>query len=179
MESTSPHFVVMRGHVPGIFGQIRFMSLKILGIRKRVRGHDAGSEVPALEPSGWKPMAGSPPRRVEVRVEILNITEMAGRVRARLVFAVLSVGVMVFALSPATAGAQQVTDAQYNSTLQLLQSGGGGGGGGDQPSSAPSSGDLPFTGLDVAALLAVGAALAVAGFLLWRRSRTPAGEVGA
>ena len=39
--------------------------------------------------------------------------------------------------------------------------------------------ELPFTGLDVAALFVVGAALAVAGYLLWRRSRTETGEVGA
>ena len=110
-----------------------------------------------------------------MRVEILNITEMAGRARARLVFAVLSVGVMVFALSPATAGAQQVTDAQYNSTLQLLQSGG------EPPSNPPSSStsELPFTGLDVMVLFAVGAALALAGFVLWRRSRIATGEIGA
>jgi hypothetical protein len=109
-----------------------------------------------------------------VRVDILKITEMAGRVRARLVFAVLTVGVLAFALSPATAGAQQVTDAQYNSTLQLLQSG--------QPPSPPSQGGaeggLPFTGLDIAGLFAVGAVLALAGFVLWRRSRTT-GEVRA
>ena len=109
-----------------------------------------------------------------MRVEILNITEIAGRVRARLAFAVLSVGVTVFALSPATAGAQQVTDAQYNSTLQLLQSGG------EPPSNPPSStSDLPFTGLDVMSLFAVGAALALAGFVLWRRSRISTGEIGA
>jgi hypothetical protein len=110
-----------------------------------------------------------------VRVGILDITKVASRVRARLVFAVLTIGTLAIALSPATAGAQQVTDAQYNSTLQLLQSGG-------QPPSPPSStseGGLPFTGLDVVALFAVGAALALAGIVLWRRSRSTAGEVGA
>ena len=78
-------------------------------------------------------------------------------------------------VGPASAGAQQVTDAQYNSTLQLLQSGG-------QPPSSPGSSPsqgLPFTGLDVVALFAVGLALALAGLLLWRRSRTHTGEVRA
>jgi hypothetical protein len=133
--------------------------------------------VPALEPSGRKPMTGSPPWRVEVRVEILNITDLASRVRARLAFIGLTVGALMLALSPATAGAQQVsesTDAQYNSTLQLLQSGG------EPPANPPSStSDLPFTGLDVMGLFAVGAVLALAGFVLWRRSRTVTGEVGA
>ena len=105
----------------------------------------------------------------------LNITTLAGRVRTRFAFLGLTVGALVLGLSPATAGAQQVTDAQYNSTLQLLQSGG-------QPPSGPSpdsSAGLPFTGLDVVGLFAVGAVLALAGFVLWRRSRTVAGEVGA
>ena len=101
-----------------------------------------------------------------MRVEILDITEMAGRLRTRLVLIGLTVGALVLALSPATAGAQQVTDAQYNSTLQLLQSGGG-----QPPSSSPTEGGLPFTGLDVVALFAVGAVLALAGYVLWRRSR--------
>ena len=109
-----------------------------------------------------------------MRVEILNIKDLASRVRARLVFTVLTVGALSLALSPAVAGAQQVTDAQYNSTLQLLQSGG------SPPSPPPSSSSgLPFTGLDVVALFAVGAVLALAGFVLWRRSRGVAGEVGA
>jgi len=113
-----------------------------------------------------------------VRVEILDITKVASRVRARLVFAVLTIGTLAIALSPATAGAQQVsdsTDAQYNSTLQLLQ----GGGQSPSPPSSTSEGGLPFTGLDVVALFAVGALLALAGIVLWRRSRTTAGEVGA
>lgn len=105
----------------------------------------------------------------------MDITKLASRVRARVVLAVLTIGSLAIALSPATAAAQQVTDAQYNSTLQLLQ-----GGGGTPPSpTTPSSGSgLPFTGLDVVALFAVGAALALAGIVLWRRSRTT-GEVGA
>jgi hypothetical protein len=111
---------------------------------------------------------------VEVRVDTLNITEIADRVRARFGFVVLTVGALVLGLSPATAGAQQVTDAQYNSTLQLLQSGG------EPPPSheAASGSGLPFTGLDVMALFAVGAVLALAGLVLWRRSRTT-GEAGA
>ncbi len=111
-----------------------------------------------------------------MRVEILDITELAGRLRARLVFVVLTVGALTFALSPAIAGAQQVsdsTDAQYNSTLQLLQSGG------QPPPSQETSQGLPFTGLDVLALFAVGAALALVGFVLWRRSRTGTSDVGA
>jgi hypothetical protein len=101
----------------------------------------------------------------------LNITGFAGRVHLRVALFVVAASAFLL-LGPAAAGAQQVTDAQYNSTLQLLQSGG-------QPPSSPPSSGLPFTGLDVVALFAVGAALAVAGFVLWRRSRTGAAEVGA
>ena len=108
-----------------------------------------------------------------MRVYTLNITEIAGRAKLRLAFFVTAVSAFLL-LGPATAGAQQVTDAQYNSTLQLLQSGG------QPPSSTPSpSSGLPFTGLDVLALFAVGAALALAGVLLWRRSRTQTSEAGA
>jgi hypothetical protein len=114
----------------------------------------------------------------EVRVDTLNTAQILGRVRVRVALFVAATSALLL-VGPAAAGAQQVdtTDAQYNSTLQLLQSGG-------QPpsspgsSSAPSSG-LPFTGLDVVALFAVGAALALAGYLLWRRSRTQTGEVRA
>ena len=108
-----------------------------------------------------------------VRVYTLKITEIAGRAHVRVASFVLAASAFLL-LGPATAGAQQVeaTDAQYNSTLQLLQSGG-------QPPSSPPEGGLPFTGLDVVALFAVGAALALAGFLLWRRSRAHTGAAGA
>ena len=80
----------------------------------------------------------------------------------------------MLALGPATAGAQEVTDAQYNSTLQLIQQGGNQG----SPPAGESSSGLPFTGLDVVAMFAVGAALALAGYMLWRRSRSVQTEVG-
>ncbi len=114
-----------------------------------------------------------PPWRVEVRVEILDITHIASRVRARLGFLIVGVGSLMLVLSPATAGAQQVTDAQYNSTLQLLQSGGE-----PPPNNPPPAEGLPFTGLDVLVLFGVGAALAAAGFFLWRHSRTSTTEIG-
>ena len=105
-----------------------------------------------------------------MRVITLNISKIADGARARsaaVVFAVTSLAL----IGPATAGAQQVTDAQYNSTLQLIQQGN------DQPPSDSSASGLPFTGLDVVTLFAVGIALALAGLVLWRRSRTS--EVGA
>ena len=117
-------------------------------------------------------MTRIPPRKVEVRVNTLTTTQIAGRVRARSATIVFAATVALLALGPAVAGAQQVTDAQYNSTLQLIQQGN------DQPPADSSASGLPFTGLDVVALLAVGLGLAMAGFVLWRRSRTT-GEVGA
>ncbi len=80
-----------------------------------------------------------------------------------------------FALVPAVAAAQSVdptpTDAQYGDSLvQLSQGASGGGPGASADSSAV--GDLPFTGLDVALLAAVAAALVLVGLLL--RSRRPA-----
>ena len=108
-----------------------------------------------------------------MRVYTLNITKLSGRVRVRAAFFIAATTAFLL-VGPATAGAQQVTDAQYNSTLQLLQSGG-------QPPSSPSgpSSGLPFTGLDVVTLFAVGMALALAGLLLWRRSRNHTSEVRA
>jgi hypothetical protein len=109
-----------------------------------------------------------------VRVSILKTTKSIGRAYTRVIL--FSAAVSAFLLvGPATAGAQQVdtTDAQYNSTLQLLQSGS------EPPPGSSSSSGLPFTGLDVVALFAVGAALALAGYLLWRRSRVHTGEAGA
>ena len=105
-----------------------------------------------------------------MRVEILDITKVASRVRARLVFAVLTIGTLAIALSPATAGAQQVsdsTDAQYNSTLTQITAGGP-----DEPgptATASSEGSLPFTGLDLAAMAIVAGGLGVAGFAMRRR----------
>jgi hypothetical protein len=107
----------------------------------------------------------------KVRVYILKITQIVGRARLRAGLFVITASAFLL-IGPAAAGAQQVTDAQYNSTLQLLQSGG-------QPPSSPPSNGLPFTGLDVVALFAVGAALAAAGFLLWRRSRVQTTQAGA
>lgn len=114
-----------------------------------------------------------------VRVFTLNIAQIVGRARVRTALFVVATSAFLL-VGPAAAGAQQVdaTDSQYNSTLQLLQSGSQPPSGPGASSSAPSSG-LPFTGLDVVALFAVGAALALAGVLLWRRSRTQTGEAGA
>jgi hypothetical protein len=62
---------------------------------------------------------------------------------------------------PASAAAQSPTDSQYSSNLQFVAQGGSGGGG--------STGDLPFTGLDVGLLALVAAGLVVAGLMLRRQ----------
>lgn len=92
---------------------------------------------------------------------------------ARLRLGVAALTMLSFALIPAVAAAQSVdpTDAQYGDSLVQLSQGASGGGPGASADSS-SVGDLPFTGLDVALLAAVAAALVLVGLLL--RSRRPA-----
>jgi hypothetical protein len=103
----------------------------------------------------------------------LSLKQKAARIRARLAALAFMATTFVLVLGPATAGAQNVTDAQYSSTLQLIS----------QNQTTPDEtssggGGLPFTGLDVMALFVVGAALALVGFVLWRRSRSVSGTAG-
>lgn len=82
----------------------------------------------------------------------------------------ISLTVVAFALAPAAAfAAGSPTDAQYDSTLQQFSQGSGGG-------SASSGGSLPFTGLDVVALVVVAAGLLVAGLMLRRHRPTQTTE---
>jgi hypothetical protein len=86
--------------------------------------------------------------------------------------------IAVFAV-PAVASAQQVspTDSQYDSTLTQV------GGGAEDPTGPSDTAtgrvvdDLPFTGLDVALLLAVAALVGGSGLILRRATRS-AGEEG-
>ena len=83
----------------------------------------------------------------------------------------ISLIVVAFALAPAAAfAADSPTDAQYHSTLQQFSQGSSGGG------SASSAGSLPFTGLDVIALVVVAAGLLVAGLMLRRHRPTQTTE---
>lgn len=94
---------------------------------------------------------------------------------ARLRLGVAALTMFSFALVPAVAAAQSnPTDAQYGDSLTQLSQGAAGGGPGGSAGSADTGavGDLPFTGLDVALLAAVAAALVLVGLLL--RSRRPA-----
>lgn len=73
------------------------------------------------------------------------------------------------ALAPASAlAATDPTEDQYSDTLQLVSQGGGSGG---SAGGVEDVGGLPFTGLDVVALAAVGFAICLAGVLLHRRAR--------
>jgi hypothetical protein len=87
----------------------------------------------------------------------------------------LAVGLVVFALAPASALAagSSPTDAQYHSTLQQFAQGSGGDGG---AGTASSAGGLPFTGLDVVALAVVAAGLLAAGLMLRRQRPTHTSE---
>ena len=109
---------------------------------------------------------------------VIGVTGGLGRIgdRKKLIvtFGVLALA-LVLMLVPATAFAGDPATAQYNSSLQQVSTGGGGsdcpecvegGGGGDVV------GSLPFTGLDVA-MLAVVAAVLLAGGLMLRRRRDP------
>jgi hypothetical protein len=94
----------------------------------------------------------------------------------RQIVALAAVAAVAVALAlPATAGAQTCqpgdpTASQYcpatDIGVEVSQSGSGGGGGGEVASSG--GGSLPFTGLDVPALLAVALALTCSGIALRR-----------
>ena len=111
-----------------------------------------------------------------MRVTNVNIQSLAAGARARTALIVFSATSLILALAAASAGAQQVTDAQYANTVRLMAQS-------SQdpvsdPATDPGSSALPFTGLDVFALFAVGVALAAVGFVLWKRSRTETETAG-
>jgi len=85
----------------------------------------------------------------------------------------LAAVLVIAALVPAGASAQNVgpTDEQYeNGVLGLA-----GGGSGSEPASASSS-ELPFTGLDALAIAGVGIVLIGTGFAVRRASRMRGGS---
>ncbi len=88
----------------------------------------------------------------------------------------LFVLVFAFAAVPAGAYAQNVgaTDDQYEDGVLGLASGGNAGGSGAEPVST-SGGQLPFTGLDVVAIAAIGVGLVGAGFAVRRAARPEGG----
>ena len=85
-------------------------------------------------------------------------------------------------VAPAGALAQSVspTDEQYEQGVVGVAAGGNSGGDGTEPGNAGVSGDaatssaseLPFTGLDVAAIALIGVGLVGAGFAIRRAART-------
>jgi hypothetical protein len=107
-------------------------------------------------------------------IEITGKHASNRRVRRALV-TLVTVLVAMFAIS-ASASAQQVspTDSQYNGTLPQVASGSNQPGEPSEPSGRVV-GSLPFTGLDVALMLAVAALVAGSGLALRRATRS-AGE---
>jgi len=97
--------------------------------------------------------------------------------RCRSIAALLAVAALVAAVPVASAQTVSPTDDQYDSSLELIAEGGRGPGQAAPPSSAqPGSaaqpgGGLPFTGLDVAGLLAAAVALGASGLVLRRLAR--------
>ena len=96
-------------------------------------------------------------------------TDGISRVGRRLTVALTLASAALVAL-PAAASAQQIspTDAAYRSSLDLVAQGGGT----QSPSASADSSSLPFTGLDLAMLAVVAAALVLAGLLLRRYRNT-------
>ena len=97
--------------------------------------------------------------------------------RTAALMATISVLLSALAL-PAMAMAQATTGdptaAQYDAATVNVQPGGGGGdAGASSGGGSGGGGTLPFTGLDIAALLAAAVALTGLGFALRRLSATP------
>jgi len=105
-----------------------------------------------------------------VKAQVIGMnTHAISAVHRRLTLISLTVVAFVLAPAAAMAAGSSPTDAQYNSTLQQFSQGSGGG-------SASSGGSLPFTGLDVVALVVVAAGLLVAGLMLRRHRPTHSTE---
>lgn len=87
----------------------------------------------------------------------------------------LAVAMLAFAVTiPAVASAQSIdpTDEQYREGVLGVAAGGGSGDSASDGSSSGSAADgLPFTGLDVVAIAAIGAGLLGAGFAVRRAAR--------
>jgi hypothetical protein len=87
-----------------------------------------------------------------------------------------ALGLLAFALAPATAMAGGASDAQYSSSLEQIS---GASGGGSSPGAVvvasatdpTATSGLPFTGLDLALLVSVAGGLLLAGIVL--RSQRP------
>jgi hypothetical protein len=137
--------------------------------------HQSGRKMVKLRSSDSNAGAGcSIPISVQTRVSRTKRT--VRRLEATLALAILS---LAFVVLPGQAFAgdrcSDATSAQYaNETQQCLAAGLGAGGGGGQPAervavpAAASGPSLPFTGLDVAALMVVALALAGTGVVLRR-----------
>jgi hypothetical protein len=97
--------------------------------------------------------------------------------RSRSLAVLLAAAALLAAVPVASAQTVSPTDDQYDSSLELIAEGGRGPGQPAPPSAArPGSaaqpgGGLPFTGLDVAGLLAAAAALGGSGLVLRRLAR--------
>jgi hypothetical protein len=99
----------------------------------------------------------------------------------RTIFSVLTALVLTLAIATSASAQSSVEGYEDQGGQVQAQIQGGGGGGGDAGSTAPvaaatdtaDSGSLPFTGLDVALLLAAGGVLVVAGLGMRRLTRSP------
>lgn len=101
----------------------------------------------------------------------------------RSIAAVLAAAALLTVTPTASAQTVSPTDDQYDSTLELVSQGGRGPGEAAGPSSEQAGGEqpggaLPFTGLDIAGLLAAAAALGGSGLVLRRLSRRRAPSDG-
>lgn len=76
------------------------------------------------------------------------------------------VAVMLMAISAPAFGQANATQDTYGNQAGALQ----GGGGGTSPSAADTGGSLPFTGLELTAMIIVGLGLAGTGYMIRRAS---------
>jgi hypothetical protein len=97
-------------------------------------------------------------------------TKKLRRVRSPRGALVAALATAALLLLPASALAQQVgpTESQYDPRTSIVSEGPGGPG--NPPTSDQSTGDLPFTGLDIGLLIAAAGVLGASGLVLRRLS---------
>lgn len=117
--------------------------------------------------SGWR---GTTAFRCGLRKAYMH--NRSNRMSRSVAVVVLAVVAIAVGGAPAAAIAQQVSPTQEQYENGVLGVSAGGGTGGSETATDPGSGELPFTGLDLVAIVAIGVGLVGAGLAVRKVSRS-------